>query len=54
MKNIKVSDEDIAIIETIISYYNRFKVERINKRYPGFVEDDFTKLLKMLERILEV
>ena len=47
MKNINISDDDMSIIETIISYYNRFNVEDINKKYPGFVEDDFTKLLKI-------
>ena len=54
MKNIKLSDLDYESIEMYISYYNNHSVERINKEHPGFVEADFTMILKILEKALEV
>ena len=39
-------------IQQLISYYNHINMEDLNKRKPGFVTDDFTKLLARLDKEL--
>lgn len=48
MNNLKITPEDLETIENLISYYAFHGVENMNNRHPGFVEDDFTKLLRIL------
>ncbi|MBO7735754.1 MAG: hypothetical protein J6S67_24515 [Methanobrevibacter sp.] len=54
MKEIKLSKLDLETIDMYISYYNHHSVEKINKEHPGYVEADFTMILKILENALEV
>ena len=49
-----LNGDEYKKIENLISYYNFHGVERILNERPGFVVEDFTELLKMLERIIEV
>lgn len=40
-------------IKNLISYYNYHKVEKMIVKRPGFVVDDFKKLLAIMEAELE-
>lgn len=53
MKNIKILDTDLEAIENFISYYHAHGVEKMIYKAPGFVNEDFTKLLGILEKALE-
>lgn len=48
-----MSQELKELIEQQVSYYRHHGVGAMIERKPGFVEEDFTKLLKMLEEELE-
>ena len=41
-------------IESLIRYYEIHGVERLLKKHPGFVIDDFTELLAALKGIMEI
>lgn len=45
-----MSDETKELIEQQVSYYNHHTVEAILEKHPGFVVDDYTKLLAQLEK----
>ena len=53
-KKIFISATDAETLENMISYYNRFTVEAIAEKHAGFVIDDLEKVLKILEKVLEV
>ena len=53
MKRYEISPEDLETIENMILYYDRHTVEGLNKRRPEFVEEDFSKLLAILNTITE-
>jgi hypothetical protein len=40
-------------IQNLIHYYSHHTVEKMVKTHPGFVVEDFTKLLSELEKELE-
>lgn len=48
-----ITPEELEIIEDAICYYNHHTVEEITNNYPGFVIEDFTKILKALENIIK-
>lgn len=45
-----MSNELKENVINLIHYYNHHKVSEMIKTHPGFVEDDFTKLLAELEK----
>lgn len=45
-----MSDELKELIEQQISYYNHHTIEAILEKHPGFVVDDYKKLLSLLEK----
>lgn len=47
-----MSNELKELIEQQISYYNHHTIEAILEKHPGFVVDDYKKLLKALEKEL--
>ena len=50
-----LTENEREMIENMISYYtDRFSVESILEKYPGFVVDDFNKLLAALKKIMEL
>lgn len=53
MNNLKITPEALEVIENMILYYDRHTVEGLNKRRPDFVEEDFSKLLRILNNITE-
>lgn len=53
MNNLKITPEDLETIENMIFYYDYHGVENVNKKHPGFVEDDFSKILAILNTITE-
>jgi len=53
-KKITITHEDAEILENMISYYHVHTVEKIQEKYPGFVSEDFEKVLAILEKALEV
>lgn len=53
MKRFEIGAEDLETIENMIFYYDHHGVENMNKRRPDFVEDDFSKLLAILNTITE-
>lgn len=55
MKNtITITPENTETLENMISYYRVHTVEKIQEKYPGFVTEDFEKVLAILEKVLEV
>ena len=42
----------LETIQNMISYYSHHTVQAIQESHPGFVTDDFTKLLGLLEKEL--
>ena len=53
-KKIILTAADAETLENMVSYYNRFTVEAIAEKHAGFVSDDLEKVLKILEKVLEV
>lgn len=53
-KKITLTHEDAEILENMVSYYQAHTVEKIQEKHPGFVVDDFEKVLRILEKVLEV
>ena len=53
-KKITLTHKDAEIFENMISYYHVHTVEKIQEKHPGFVVDDFEKVLAILEKVLEV
>lgn len=53
-KKITLTHDDAEIFENMISYYHVHTVEKIQEKHPGFVVDDFEKVLAILEKVLEV
>lgn len=53
MKRYEISPEALETIENMILYYDIHTVEGLNEKHPGFVEDDFNKLLRILNTITE-
>lgn len=53
MKRYEISPEDLETIENMIFYYDHHGVENINEKHPGWLEDDFSKLLAILNNITE-
>lgn len=51
MNELKITPEDLERIENMILYYDLHGVERLNKKHPGFVEEDFKELLTLLNSI---
>ena len=49
-----LTDNEYKKIENMISYYRHFTVETIQEKHPGFVIEDFEKVLAILEKVLEV
>lgn len=49
-----LTDTEYKKIENMISYYDFHKVERIQKKHPGFVTEDFNELLAALKKIMEL
>ena len=49
-----LNGDEYEKIENLISYYNIHGIERILNERPDFIVEDFTELLKTLERIIEV
>lgn len=47
-----MSDELKERIENLISYYDQHGIEEMIEKRPGFVVDDFSHLLKALEKEL--
>ncbi len=47
-----MSDELKERIQQLISYYDHHTIEAILEKHPGFVVDDFSHLLKALEKEL--
>lgn len=47
-----MSDTLEELSERLVSYYNYHKVDKMVENHPGFVVDDFTRLLKELEKEL--
>ena len=43
-----LNDETIALIEQQISYYRQHTIEAMLVKHPGFVVDDYKKLLVAL------
>ena len=52
-KKIALTNEDAEILENMISYYRVHTIEKIQEKHPGFVVDDFEKVLSILEKVLE-
>lgn len=48
-----MSEELKELAQQLISYYGHHGIEKMIKARPGFVEEDFTKLLTALEKELE-
>lgn len=54
-RKITLTHEDAEILENMTCYYlHRFTVEGIQEKHPGFVVEDFEKVLTILEKVLEV
>ena len=56
MKNtVNITTDQRDALEMYINYYlHRFSVETIQEKHPGFVVEDFEKVLNILEKVLEV
>lgn len=53
-RKITLTNEDAEILENMTCYYlHRFTVEGIQEKHPGFVVEDFEKVLAILEKVLE-
>lgn len=53
MNILKITPEILETIENMILYYDVHTVEGLNKKHPEFVEEDFNKLLRILNHITE-
>lgn len=53
-KKITLTHEDAEILENMTCYYHVHTVEKMQEKYPGFVTEDFEKVLTILEKVLEV
>jgi hypothetical protein len=51
--NYNITPEELDTIENTICYYSHHTVEEIAEKYPHFVIEDFKKILKTLENIIE-
>lgn len=47
---ILMSDELTEKIKDLVHYYNHHTVEKMVEKHPGFVAEDFSKLLEMLDK----
>ena len=52
MKKYNITTDQLENIEQLVSYYHRFSVEDIQEKHPGFIVEDFQKLLKIVEEII--
>ena len=52
MKKYNITTDQLENIEQLVSYYHRFNVEDIQEKHPGFIVEDFQKLLKIVEEII--
>ena len=52
MKKYNITADQLENIEQLVSYYHRFNVEDIQEKHPGFIVEDFWKLLKIVEEII--
>lgn len=46
-----ITPEELETIENMIAYYNCISIEDLITRRPGFVVEDFNKILAILENI---
>lgn len=53
MNDLKITPADLETVENMILYYDHHGVENINEKHPGWLEDDFSKLLAILNTITE-
>lgn len=53
-KKITLTHEDAELLANMVSYYRVHTVEKIQEKHPGFVVDDFEKVLAILNKALEV
>lgn len=48
------TSEQLEIVDNMVSYYlDRFSVESIQEKHPGFVVEDFEKVLNILKTVTE-
>lgn len=47
-----MTTKTLELIQDMVSYYSHHTVSGIQESHPGFVVDDFTKLLTLLEKEL--
>lgn len=52
MKKYNITTDQLEKIEQLVLYYHRFSVEDIQEKHPGFIVEDFQKLLKIVEEII--
>lgn len=53
-RKVTITAADAEKLENFVSYYNCHTVEKIATKHPGFVVDDLTEILGILETVLEV
>ena len=54
-RNITITEAEAEKLENMVNYYlERFSIDDIMRKHPGFVEEDFEKVLTILKKALEV
>ena len=54
-RNITITEAEAEKLENMVSYYlERFSLDDMIRKHPGFVEEDFEKVLTILKKALEV
>jgi len=54
MKNLVFLDSELETFENMISYYRNIPMEELIKEHPGFIIDDFKKVLMMISTSMDI